>query len=117
MIEWSPQLSCGDINMTFLQSFTETEDAGPDLLQTPSAKESAEGLLQTVESMLQGSYTRSESAEDWWSRFSDYYRFLKIDPATRVAFASRLDWLFCQHGETAWPGVRQKLDVAIREIS
>lgn len=112
-------LSCGHINMTFLQSFSGTEEGGSDVLQSagPTAKESTEGLLQTVESMLQNSYTRSESAEDWWRRFSDYYRFLKIDPATRIALASRLDWLFCQHGETAWPGVRQKLDIAIREHS
>jgi len=110
-------LSCGHINMTFLQSFSETEEGGPDVLQSTSAKESAEGLLQTVESMLQNSYTRSESAEDWWNRFSHYYRFLDIDLATRIAFASRLDWLFCQHGETAWPGVRQKLDITIRALS
>ena len=110
-------LSCGHINMTFLQSFSETEEGGPDVLQSTSAKESAEGLLQTVESMLQSSYTCGESAEDWWNRFSHYYRFLDIDLATRIAFASRLDWLFCQHGETAWPGVRQKLDITIRALS
>ena len=109
-------LSCGHINMTFLQSFSETEEGGPDVLQSTSAKESAEGLLQTVESMLQNSYTRSESAEDWWSRFSDYYRLLNIDAATRTAFASRLDWLFCQHGETAWPGIRRTLELGSSEL-
>lgn len=97
------------MDTTYFQPVLDTDLMPPDLL-IPSVDESTEGLLRTVESMLQGSYSRSESPEDWWARFSDYYRTLNIDAATRVAFASRLDWLFCQRGETAWPGVRQALD-------
>ena len=78
--------------------------------------ESAEALLQTVESMLQYSYACGESAEDWWARFSDYYRALNIEAATRTAFASRLDWLFCRHGETAWPGIRRTLELGASEL-
>lgn len=69
-------------------------------------RQCAEALLGEIESMLRQSYASGEATDAWWIRFTGYYRTLQLDADTRDALNSRLDWLFCRHGETGWPSVR-----------
>lgn len=72
-------------------------------------RDSTAGIVRQVEAMLAESYGRCEGPDEWWDSFAAFYQSLDLDDAARIRLNTKLDWIFCSHGETEWPAVRQRL--------